>query len=84
MPIHAVLVLIMGIILWELNAGRISGKGLLCGDQTRIDKAMKWVSAVVFVIQIFLFWNIFFKTGWDVAVIENGARVLLEKGESSG
>lgn len=82
-PILAVFVLLMGIILWETNGRRTDREARICGNRTRTDRIIKWSSVIIFVIQIFLFWNIFFKTGWDVAVIENGARVLLKNDGSS-
>ena len=82
-PILAVFVLLMGIILWETNGRRTDREARICGNRTRTDRIIKWSSVIIFAIQIFLFWNIFFKTGWDVAVIENGARVLLKNDGSS-
>lgn len=73
-----VLFVILGIVLW-LNLHRWIKKRTVLS----MDRIIIILSILLFGIQVFIYYNIFFKTGWDVSAIEAGARVLSGETENT-
>lgn len=44
-----------------------------------LDRTIACLTIVVWIISVYIFYNIYFRTGWDVWTIDYGAKVLLQK-----
>ncbi|MDE7310791.1 MAG: hypothetical protein K2N87_04085 [Eubacterium sp.] len=44
-----------------------------------LDRIVACLTVVVWMIAVYIFYNIYFRTGWDVWTIDYGAKVLLQK-----
>lgn len=77
LPFAGGMAVTLGILVLNRRAGEIAGR-------IPWDRAVKILTPVLFVVQIYIMYNIFFETGWDSGIqVIPAAKIIAGNGDKS-